>query len=72
MMMGFGLIFIVLIVVGLLFLVREGSSLQALFGTRQSSQQEKTNPNAKDILDQRYASGEITREQYQTMKEDLS
>ena len=72
MMMGFGLIFIVLIVVGLLFLVREGSSLQALFGTKQSSQQEKTNPNAKDILDQRYASGEITREQYQTMKEDLN
>jgi putative membrane protein len=26
---------------------------------------------ARDILDQRYARGEITREQYETMKQDL-
>ena len=71
-MMGFGLLWIVFLVVGSLFFVREGSGLQALFGTKQSSWQEKTNTSAKDILDQRYASGEITPDQYQAMKQNLN
>ncbi|MEA3439476.1 MAG: SHOCT domain-containing protein [Chloroflexota bacterium] len=29
------------------------------------------NPTAREILDQRYARGEITREQYKTMMEDI-
>jgi uncharacterized membrane protein len=29
------------------------------------------NVNALDILNQRYARGEITREQFQSMKQDL-
>ena len=28
-------------------------------------------PNAKEILQARYARGEVTREQYETMKQDL-
>jgi putative membrane protein len=31
----------------------------------------KGGPSAREILDRRYASGEITREQYQQMKLDL-
>jgi uncharacterized membrane protein len=71
-MMGFGLLWIVFLAVGSLFLAREGSGLQALFGTKQSIQQEKTYASAKDILNQRYVSGEITRDQYQAMKQDLN
>jgi uncharacterized membrane protein len=71
-MMGFGLLWIVFLVVGLFFLAREGSGLQALFGTKQSGWQEKTEASAKDILNQRYASGEITPDQYQAMKQDLN
>lgn len=38
-------------------------SMQSPFITRSD--------NAREILDQRYARGEITREQYETMKQDL-
>ncbi len=69
MMMGFGLIWIVLLVVGLLFLAREGFGLQKVIGSKQSYRQEDA--NAMDILNQRYARGEITSEQYYSMKKDL-
>lgn len=76
--MGFGLI-------GLLFMVLFWGGLillavlvvRALFpsGSRDSSKDMpsgKSTSSPKEILDQRYARGELTREQYETMKEDLA
>ena len=76
MMMGFGffgLVFMLFfwgaLIVGAILLVRY------LF---QANQQSSTSPqqnndiNPQDILEQRYARGEITREQFETMKQDLS
>lgn len=72
-MMGFGLIGIVLVVAAIIFLSREGTVLQGLVGYRQLNRQmlQNENANALDILNQRYARGEITREQFQSMKQDL-
>lgn len=72
-MMGFGLIGIVLVVAAIIFLSREGTGLQGLVGYRQLTRQmlQNENANALDILNQRYARGEITREQFQSMKQDL-
>lgn len=72
-MMGFGLIGIVLVVAAIIFLSRERTGLQGLVGYRQLNWQkpQNENPKALDILNQRYAIGEITREQYQVMKHDL-
>ncbi len=71
-MMGFGLIWVVLILIGAAVLVRNGSGLESLLG---SSSRDKiiddTKTDAGEILNQRYARGEITRDQFQTMKEDL-
>ena len=33
---------------------------------------QETKPGAKEILEQRYASGELSREEFQQMKQDLS
>ncbi len=76
--MGFGLI-------GLLFMVLFWGGLillavlvvRALFPSvsRDSSKDmlsKKSTSSPKEILDQRYARGELTREQYETMKEDLA
>lgn len=72
-MMGFGLIGIILVVAAIIFLSREGTGLQGLVGYRQLNRQmlQNENANALDILNQRYARGEITREQFQSMKQDL-
>lgn len=72
-MMGFGLIGIVLVVAAIIFLSREGTGLHGLVGYRQLNRQmlQNENANALDILNQRYARGEITREQFQSMKQDL-
>ena len=72
-MMGFGLLWIVLFVVGLLFLTREGFGIQRLLGTTPSNKQtdRENGQDAINILNERYARGEITREQYQVMKQDL-
>jgi len=71
-MMGFGLLGIVLIVSAILVIAREGSGLKVSVGTEKVSLQENANPNALEILNQRYAYGEITREQYQNIKKELS
>lgn len=72
MMMGFGLIWVVLILIGVAVLVRDGSGLKTLLGSfSRDAGIDQTKTDAKEILNQRYARGEITREQYQTMKEDL-
>ncbi len=70
-MMGFGLLWIVIIVIGLIVLAREGFGLQGSGGMKQLSQHENTGASAMDILNQRYARGEITQEQYLRMKQDL-
>lgn len=67
--MGFGmiggmLVFWVIIIVLAVLLVK------GLFGT--NGARAKTNAaTAKQILDERYARGEITQEQYQTMVKDI-
>ncbi len=72
MMMGFGLIWLVLILIGFAVLVRNGSGKDALLGSSpRTGDSEGADVNAESILKQRYARGEITRDQFQTMKKDL-
>jgi putative membrane protein len=75
MMMGFGLIGVVLmilfwggLILGAVWLVRAVFQPGNQFGSRTQSTQEQS---ARDILDRRYARGEITREQYEAMRKDL-
>ena len=68
MFMGIGmLLFWGVLIVLVVFLVR------GLFQTNQTSAQNQSGPapTAKQILEQRYARGEITREQYQLMLKDI-
>ena len=77
--MGFGLLGLLVMLlfwVGLILLavwlvraIFTGSSNSHTYTSRHG---ESTNSNALEILAQRYARGEITREQYEIMKEDLS
>ncbi|HEX6302644.1 MAG TPA: SHOCT domain-containing protein [Anaerolineales bacterium] len=75
-MMGFGMGFF-----GLLFMLLFWGGLillavwlaKALFqGNRSAGSSSRPTNSAREILDQRYARGEITREQYELMKQDLS
>jgi len=68
-MMGFGLLGVVLVVGALFVFARDGSNIQGLLGSRNNST--IAQENAQQILDQRYARGELTREQYQSIKKDL-
>ncbi len=82
-MMGFGLggmlfgglmmlAFWVLVIVGVIWLVAtlaRGSSTSA---PRTNTVASATGPTTLDILKTRYAKGEITKEQYEEMKRDLS
>ena len=68
-MMGFGmmggmLVFWVIIIVLAVLLVK------GLFNSNGSRSEDNVN-SAKKILDERYARGEITQEQYQTMVKDI-
>ena len=68
--MGFGMFFVVLfwvfLIVGAVWLV--GNLFQN--GRSQDPGGERSH-SAREILDERYARGEITREQYEQMKLDL-
>ena len=68
---GLGIVIMVLFWVGLIVLVVW--LVRALFPSQQPTQ--KSSPdnqqNAQEILNRRYARGEITREQFELMKEDL-
>ena len=71
-MMGFGMLLLVLfwglLVVGTIWLVKSAfwnDSRQTLPGLEQEAQ------TAREILDQRFARGEIKQEEYRRMKEDL-
>jgi len=73
--MGFGLLGLFLMLLfwgGLIFLAVWLAT--TLFGNRNSNRQSTSEhkPNAREILDQRYARGEINREQYELMKNDLN
>jgi putative membrane protein len=76
MMMGFGMGFIGLFITILFFgviiflVVWVVRAFTNNTGTTQSPFTGRST-NAREILDQRYARGEITREQYETMKQDL-
>lgn len=77
MLTGFGMglggglvmvLFWVVLIVGAVWLVR------GLFSTNQQPPVSSTRsePNADEILKQRYARGEISKEQYDQMRRDLS
>lgn len=76
-MMGFGMGFGVL---GMIFMLVVGAALivgavvlvRALFPAIQSgSMNAASQESPREILDQRYARGEITRDEYEAIKEDL-
>jgi len=68
---GIGLLFMLvfwgLLILGVIWIVR------ALTSSQQTSGHNSNIPSksAREILDQRYARGEIDREQYEQMKKDL-
>jgi putative membrane protein len=68
--MGFGMLFMgvfwIVLIAGAVWLV------SALFQTGRTQNMSGHSQTPREILDQRYARGEITREQYEMMKEDLS
>ncbi|HLE50858.1 MAG TPA: SHOCT domain-containing protein [Anaerolineales bacterium] len=70
--MGFGLLLMILFWVGLVALAVW--VVKALFTGDKGSPTLPTGqaPTAREILDQRYARGEITREQYDLMKRELA
>ena len=68
--MGFGLLGVILLVGALFVFSRDKAGIQGLLNTSSYSSREEE--NAQDILDQRYARGELTREQYQSIKNDLA
>ena len=61
---GFRLVVLAAIVVGVVYLAR--------FFSRQTGWRGRHEESALDILQKRYARGEITREQYEEMKRNLS
>ena len=64
--MIFMLVFWVLVIVGLVFLIKW------LIQTTSSGKTDgRTGPKAIDILKERYARGEISKEEFETIKQDL-
>jgi len=68
--MGLGMLLVPLLGIGLIIGAVWFAS--ALFQTGRSSNLSGSSQTPREILDQRYARGEITREQYELMKRDLS
>ncbi|WP_308387988.1 SHOCT domain-containing protein [Acidithiobacillus sp. AMEEHan] len=65
----FPLFFLVLILVFLVFMMRGGMGGGPVCGG--SHKTPRTGETPREVLDRRYAKGEITREEYQQMREDL-
>lgn len=72
--MGFGIFGLILTILfwGVLIVLAVWL-VQSLFGNRRQAQPPAAHreQTPREILDQRYARGEITREQYELMKKDL-
>ena len=68
-MMIFPLFFLVLMVVFLVFMMRGGMGGGPMCGG--SHQTHGSGETPREALDRRYARGEITREEYQQMRNDL-
>ena len=68
---GFGMIFMIifwgLVITGIVFLIRW--LMQSTAGRDQSGV--STGSKAMDILEERYAGGEITRDEFESMKKDI-
>ena len=63
--MVFMLLFWILLILGAVWVTK------ALFGNAPSQPRKDSSQTPREILDQRYARGEITREQYEIMKQDI-
>ena len=57
---------------GILVIVGIVAALVWGLGSNAGSPSSSNGPSAREVLDARYAGGEITREQYQEMKADLT
>jgi len=69
---GIGLLIMLLFLGGLIFLaVWLVKTLFSGNSNNQSSNHDGKNTDAREILAERYARGEITREQYEIMKQDI-
>jgi len=62
-----GFIFFMLIIIGIIFRI-----IWAVKRSTHSEIEDKTGNKALEVLKERYAKGEITKEQYESMKKDLS
>ncbi len=74
-MMGFGIFGIILVVILLGAVVVLGAGIFRGFlprTTGESNMSSSMKIGAKEILDQRYAKGEITEGEYQKMKKDIN
>jgi putative membrane protein len=69
--MGFGILFVVLLAIGLIALAVWFASTLFPREAKASAAAEKAQ-SARQILDQRYARGEVSREEYELMKQDIS
>ena len=67
-MMGFGLIFTVLIVIALIFLIN-GRGQGNLFISPSTGE---TGRSALDIAKERYAQGDISKEEFERLRHDLT
>jgi len=73
-MMGFGLLGLVLMILFWVGLVLVAAWLVRAFFPGQGRPEPPTappGPSPREILDRRYARGELTRQQYELMKDDL-
>ena len=61
-----GFIFFILIIIGVIFLI-----VWIVKRATHSGIEDKTGSKALEVLKERYAKGEITKEQYESMKRDL-
>ena len=70
--MGYGLLGMVFMLLFWVLLILVAVWVtKALFGNVQHHGRKNSSQTPREILDQRYARGEITREQYEIMKQDI-
>ena len=62
-----GFVFFILVIIGVIFLI-----IWIVKIATHSGNEDKTGSKALEVLKERYAKGEITKEQYENMKKDLA